>query len=142
MIILDTNIVSELMKTQPDEGVLSWFSELSTQAIMITSITVAELRYGVAVLPNGKRRTRLDTLITEMIDEDFESSILDFNRHAGEAYGLLAAELKNKGIGVGQNDVMIASIAVVNEATLATRNEKDFEHCGINIINPFSRPMQ
>jgi len=139
MIILDTNIVSELMKTQPDEGVLSWFSELSGQAIMITSITVAELRYGVAALPNGKRRTRLDTLITEMIDEDFESSILDFGRQAGEAYGLLAAELKNKGIGVGQSDVMIASIAVVNEATLATRNEKDFEHCGINIINPFSR---
>ncbi len=138
MIILDTNVISELMKKVPDVGVVAWFAGLEPQPLMITAITVAELRYGVSVLPEGKRRTQLDSAITAMIDEEFDACVLDFGRQAAEAYGILAARFRKEGIGVGQSDMMIAAIALVNEETIATRNERDFEHCGVEIVNPFA----
>ena len=72
-----------------------------------------------------------------MIDEEFDECVLDFGRPAAEAYGILAARFRKEGIGVGQSDMTIAAIALVNEATIATRNERDFEHCGVEIVNPF-----
>jgi predicted nucleic acid-binding protein len=138
MIILDTNIVSELMKSEPDKGVIQWFETLEDQPVMLTVISVAELRYGVSALPDGKRKDQLDEAITDMINEDFEDRILDFNQASAEAYGALLAKLRSEGITTSQSDAMIASIALINEAHLVTRNIRDFKHCGVPLINPFS----
>ncbi|MFT6046189.1 MAG: putative nucleic acid-binding protein [Arenicella sp.] len=138
MIILDTNIVSELMKSEPDKGVIKWFEILEDQPVMLTVISVAELRYGVSALPDGERKNQLDEAITDMINEDFEDCILDFNLASAEAYGILLAKLRSEGITTSQSDAMIASIALINEAQLVTRNIRDFKHCGVSLINPFS----
>ena len=137
MIILDTNIVSELMKPSPNEVVWQWFGTLENSPLFITSITVAELRYGVSVLPKGKRQARLDREVTGMINEQFSERILDFNRTSAEAYGVLMANLKAEGISISQNDAMIASIALIYDAQVITRNTRDFEHCGLPLVNPF-----
>ena len=138
MIILDTNIVSELMKKEPNKGVIKWFACLEDQPVMLTVISVAELRYGVSALPDGKRKDQLNEAITDMINEDFEACILDFNQACAEAYGILLAKLKSEGITMSQSDAMIASIALINGAQLVTRNSRDFKHCGVPLINPFS----
>ena len=137
MIILDTNIVSELMKAEPDSSVLKWFESLENQPLMITVITVAELRFGVSALPDGKQKDQLSAAITAMINEEFDARVLEFNQASAEAYGILLAKLRKEGITMSQSDAMIAAIALINEAQLVTRNTRDFEHCGIEIVNPF-----
>ena len=142
MIILDTNIVSELMKPSPDKNLWQWFDTVENAPLFITSITVAELRYGVSVLPKGKRQTQLDREITGMINEQFSERVLDFNRVSAETYGVLMARLKGKGINIGQSDGMIAAIALVYDAQLITRNITDFEHCGLLLVNPFTKGIE
>ena len=138
MIVLDTNIISELMKSFPDENVINWFGTLEPQLITITSITIAELRYGISILPHGKRREAIHMAFKEMIAEEFNNAILDFDLSAAEAYGNLAAKTRSSGITVSQSDTMIAAITSTYEATLATRNTKDFSNFGIAVVNPFS----
>lgn len=135
MIILDTNIISELIKTNPDEKVFQWFGSIEG-SVVLTAITIGELQQGVMSLPEGKRKQNLLSAIGVVLDE-YKSHILHYDEQAALAYGALCASLKSKGIGVGQSDVMIASIALVHGATLATRNTKDFAHCGIALVNPF-----
>lgn len=138
MIILDTNIISELMKASPNQGLWHWFETIESQPLFLTAITVAELRYGVCVLPEGKRRDQLDQAITQIVEDDFLDQILDFNQASAEGYGILVAKLRSEGITMSQSDAMIASMALAYEATLITRNVKDFEHCGIELVNPFT----
>lgn len=126
------------MKIEPDKSVIEWFETLEDQPVMLTVISVAELRYGVSALPDGKRKDQLDKAVTDMINEDFETRILDFNQPSAEAYGILLAKLRNEGITISQSDAMIASITLINEAQLVTRNIRDFKHCGVPLINPFS----
>ena len=137
MIILDTNIISELIKQSPDKNVLNWFDRQQPQILATTAITVAELRFGTNSLPQGKRRLALDKAITGMLEEDMDGNILAFDTTAAEAFGILAAKLKTRGTPVGQNDTMIAAIALVHEATLVTRNDRHFLNCGIEVVNPF-----
>jgi len=136
MIILDTNIISELMKSQPDPKVLAWADKQPDQPVVTTSISSAEIYAGLNALPNGKRKSALITafaiVLEEMIDE-----VLSFDQMASEAYGILAARLRESGTPIGQSDTMIAAIALVNEGTLVTRNIKHFKHCGITVVNPF-----
>ncbi len=137
MIILDTNILSELIRQRPDRNVLNWFETQEPQVLSTTAITVAELRFGTNSMPAGKRRSLLDSTITTMLEEDFGENILPFDAIAAEAFGILAARLKARGTPVGQNDTMIAAIALVHEATLLTRNDKHFRQCGLGVVNPF-----
>jgi predicted nucleic acid-binding protein len=138
MIILDTNIVSEIAKGRPDKNVLGYFRQLEPQPITITCITVAELRHGIECLPEGKRKEQLDKDITVLLEDHYGGGLtLDFNSAAAYAYGVLGGRLKGEWIAISQSDAMIASIALVHEATLVTRNEKDFLNCGISIVNPF-----
>ena len=111
MVILDTNIVSELMKIVLDSSVLEWFETLEDQSVMITVITVAELRYGVSALPEGKRKNQLNSAITAMISEEFEARVLEFNQASAKAYGILLAKLRKEVFTMSQSDVMIAAIA-------------------------------
>lgn len=138
MIILDTNILSELMNRAPNPKVLKWFDAQAPQMLATTSITVAELHFGLNSMAAGKRRDELEKAIAETLDEDFQNSILDFDLSAAEAYGVLAARLRRNGTPIGQSDTMIAAIALTHEATLATRNTRHFIHCGIDVVDPFS----
>ena len=125
------------MRKQPDPTVLRWFTTQSPQAVAITTITVAELRFGIEAMHEGKRRTALDAVVTEMLAEDFRDAILPFNAAAGEAYGALGARLRKIGEPTGQNDTMIAAIVSVADATLVTRNVRHFAACGIEVVDPF-----
>jgi predicted nucleic acid-binding protein len=138
MIILDTNVISELMRERPDPRVMAWLRAQPPQQLMTTAITVGELRFGAKALAEGKRRDALDAAITEMLQGPLKRSVLAFDLSAAEVYGALSAELRRKGTPIGMSDSMIAAIALFHDATLATRNTKDFIPCGVRVVNPFS----
>lgn len=138
MIILDTNILSELMKNAPDKAVLKWFDNLPPQPMATTSITAAELHYGLASLPKGKRRDALTRALALILQDDLRGLVLPFDALAAEHYGVLAAYLRKTGTPIGQNDTMIAAIALAHQGVLVTRNIKHFKHCNISVVNPFA----
>ena len=137
MIILDTNIISELFRLKPAPQVLDWLDAQPVQELTTTSITVAELRFGVHALPAGKRRDKLNAAITQMLEKPLMGRVLDFDLRAAELYGLLAADLRRNGMTIGQSDMMIAAITLAQEATLATRNTRDFLPSKVRVVNPF-----
>lgn len=138
MLILDTNVVSELMKPAPSDALLLWFQDTPPEPLALTSVTVAELRYGIAVLPEGKRKARLGQAVTDMLAQEFPGLVLPFDQAAAEQYGALAAMHRAAGHNPGQADVMIAAIAAAHGAGVATRNLKDFEGLGLRLLNPFA----
>ena len=137
MIILDTNILSELMRPIPNMRVVHWLDEEDQDSINITAITVAEILYGIARLPEGRRKNSYSTVAFEMFDEDFAGRILPFDEEAATYYADLVAENERVGRIIHSADAQIAAICQQNKARLATRNVKDFEHLGIDIIDPW-----
>jgi predicted nucleic acid-binding protein len=137
MIVLDTNIISEWFKSQPNPAIFAWLAENPKEKLMLTSITVAELYYGLNLLDEGKRRRDLKRGVDSLLADEFLGQILDFGQQAAKHYGTLANQLKTKGIVIGQSDTMIAAIVAEHQATLLTRNDKHFVHCGIKVVNPF-----
>ena len=136
IIILDTNIVSELLRPSPEPRIEAWLAAQDSRSVYLTTISEAELRYGAAVLPSGRRRDALLEAVDGMLDEDFRGRILAFDRLAAEAYAGIAAS-RAAGRPISQFDCQIAAIAQANEASLATRNIKDFQGCGIDVIDPW-----
>jgi len=137
MIILDTNVISELIKARPSRKVISWFERQSPQPLATTAITAAELWYGLNAMPEGKRRRALQEAVTDMLEKDFGGAILPFDLAAAEAFGFLAARLKALGRPAGHNDTMIAAIALSRDGVLVTRNDRHFRDSGVRIVNPF-----
>lgn len=137
MIIVDTNVISELMRIAPAKQVEQWLSEQDGASIYITAITEAELRFGVAILPTGKRQTYLANLVESILEEDFHDRILPFDRKAAFAFASIAAERRSVGRPVSQSDGQIAAIARSFSASVATRNVADYEGCGVEILNPW-----
>jgi len=137
MILLDTNLISELVSKAPNERVLEWAASVSSQDLHLSSITIAEMRYGVEKMPEGKRRAALEANINTIIEREYEGRILPFDHLSGDIYGVLAAKLFKRGVNIDQNDMMIAAIALRYNATVATRNVKHFAPCGVTVINPF-----
>ena len=137
MILLDTNILSELMRPAPEEGVEQWLADQPDASVFISAITEAELRYGVALLPAGKRRSALATVIQDMLGEDFTGRILPFDSAAAVAFAEIAATRRQAGLPISQADAQIAAIARSRGASLATRNVDDFAGCEVEIINPW-----
>jgi predicted nucleic acid-binding protein len=138
MILLDTNVVSELAKAAPDEHVVAWLVDEPTAGLFISTITEAELRYGVALLAAGRRRDRLTTEIENMLTVEFADRILPFDSSAAIAYAEIAAARRQSGRPISQFDAQIAAIARSRGAALATRNVADFSDCGIKVINPWN----
>lgn len=138
MILLDTNILSELMRPAPEKGVEQWLADQPDASVFISAITEAELRYGVALLPAGKRRSALATVIEDMFGEDFIGRILPFDSAAAVAFAEIAANRRRAGRPIAQADAQIAAIAWSRGAALATRNELDFAECGLKLINPWT----
>lgn len=138
MIVLDTNVLSELMRPRPDPTVESWLADQPGASVFISAITEAELRYGIALLPGGKRQATLSTILQAMLSEDFDGRILPFDSPAAAAFAEIAADRRRAGKPISQADAQIAAIARSRGAALATRNVADFQECGIEIINPWS----
>lgn len=138
MIIIDTNVVSELMRTKPDPAVLAWFAVHAADLLFLTAVSEAELRTGAAILPAGQRRDRLVGAIDAMIDQDFAGRILPFDSPAARCYAEIAATRRTAGKPIMDADCQIAGISRACGAAIATRNVKDFEGCGVDVINPWN----
>lgn len=138
MILLDTNVISELIRSEPAQTVLDWFGKHDAADLFISAITEAELRTGVAILPEGQRRDRLQAAIDAMIDLDFQARILPFDSPAAKAYAEIAAQRRAAGRPIAEADCQIAAIARATDAPIATRNVKDFDGCGVRVINPWN----
>ena len=137
MIVLDTNIISELMKTRPDMRVLNWSKTIGAQTVTTTSICCAEIYAGLSILQDGKRKQGLITVFS-LVLETVLGDVLPFDDKAAKIYGELYANQRERGAPTPQNDLMIAAITKAHSATLITRNTKDFEGCGIELVNPFA----
>ncbi|HEX9698763.1 MAG TPA: type II toxin-antitoxin system VapC family toxin [Acidobacteriota bacterium] len=137
MILLDTNIVSELMKPAPSAAVVAWIGAQPAQGLYTTSITQAEILHGVMLLPAGKRRRALNDAAHAMFREDFDGRVLGFGSDAALPYAQIAVDRRESGRPISQFDAQIAAIARCFGATLATRNVTDFEGCGIELVNPW-----
>jgi toxin FitB len=138
MIVLDTNVVSEMMKTAPSPTVLSWMNGQDASRLFLTAVTVGEIRYGLRVLPQGKRRRSLEEGFERILAEGFAGRILAFDEAAAHRYGEVMGRRKEIGRPLAILDGQIASIAGSNGYTVATRNVQDFIKCGVEVINPFS----
>lgn len=127
MIILDTNVLSELMRSQPDRLVLRWIGTYKATDLFITALTQAEILYGLELLPQGKRKTALKQAAQSMFDLDFARRIIAFDSDAARQFAIIAANRKKLGRPISQVDAQIAAIAFSHNAMLATRNVADFE---------------
>lgn len=136
MIILDTNIVSTFMQEQTPANAIAWLDQYEAQEIYITSVTMGEVYFGIAKLPDGKRKTRLATQFNLLLKNVFNQHILPFTELQTQLYGDIRAKREKMGRKVGNADAQIGSIALYYGAILATDNIKDFLHCNINLVNP------
>ena len=125
------------MRKAPDPPVIEWLDQQPAESIWITSITLFEVRLGFALLPKGRRRSALESAFEELLVEDLEGRILDFDRPAAEAAAALAAERQRQGRTVDIRDTQIAGVVLARRATFATRNVKHFSDPGADIINPW-----
>ena len=137
VIILDTNIVSELLRPAPEPRVVAWLAAQDGAQVYLTTISEAELRYGVAILTDGKRREALTEAVEGMLRDDFRERILPFDSPAAKAYAAIAAARRAAGRPISQSDCQIAAIGRARRAAIATRNTRDFEGCGIEVIDPW-----
>ena len=137
MIILDTNVLSALMKPTPDPIVQNWLNRYDMELLWITSITVMEIQFGIHLLPDGKRKDTLQEAFQLMLRKRFVSLIIEFEMNAALAASQIAAALKSSGQNVDVRDIQIAGIASARGAYIATRNKRDFKHTGVEIINPW-----
>ena len=142
MIILDTNVVAETMKPEPDPIVLGWFDLHDRSTLFITAITQMEILIGVALLPHGKRKRALEESAEGLFRVEFEDRILPFDSEAARRCAHLLASRRAAGRPISQSDAQIAAIAQANSASLATRNVRDFTHCGLEILNPWNAHRQ
>lgn len=139
MILLDTNVLSGLMHREPDQTVVAWLDEQPSESIWTTSITVFEVRMGLELLDNGRRRSRLEREFERLLAEDLDSRVQHFDRAAADAAGTIAASRQRTGHTVEIRDVQIAGIASARRATLATRNTRHFEGLGIPLAYPWQQ---
>lgn len=138
MILIDTNVISELMRPSPAPAVLEWFGGQDTPALHLSAVGEAELRRGAAILPAGKRRDRLIVEIDAMIAEDFAGRVLPFDSAAAVAFAAIFVDRRNAGRPISFPDCQIAATARARDAAVATRNIADFEGCGIELIDPWA----
>jgi len=136
--LLDTNIISEPMKPQPNAGVLKWLVEADEDRVFLSVITLMELRYGVERLEGGRRRKRLEEWLEHDLKDRFGARILAVNAEVADTSGRLVAESESMGRPMETRDALIAATAKVHELTLLTRNTRDFEAIVKNILDPWS----
>jgi predicted nucleic acid-binding protein len=137
VIILDTNVLGALMRPVPDAAVVRWLDRQPAESVWITSSTLFEARLGLALLPSGRRRQRLESEFDRLLREDLENRVLDFDSAAATEAASLAAARQKSGRPVDMRDTQIAGIALARHATLATRNVRHFADLEISIVDPW-----
>lgn len=138
MIILDTNVLSEILRPAPEPRVVEWLSEQPRASVFTTTITRGEILYGIRVLPAGKRRDGLWNAAMKIFDVDLDGQVLSFDSVAAADYAEISAARRAAGRPIAQFDAQIAGITLSRGAQLATRNVKDFDACGFELINPWT----
>jgi predicted nucleic acid-binding protein len=139
MIVLDTNVLSELIKPSAAQAVVEWMKSRNRPDLFTTAVTEAELLQGVELLPDGKRRDWLRTEIVRMLRDNFANRILSFDSRAARAFAIITSTRKSVGRPVGLFDAQIAAIARTHGAAVATGDVRDFEHCGVELVDPWNQ---
>ena len=137
MIVLDTNVISALMRREPEKPVVKWLDAQPAASVWITAITVMEIRFGLQTMPKGRRQDALISAFEMMLKSMIEGRIASFDAEAGIQAAELMAQRKRKGRPAEVRDTMIAGIVLANRATLATRNTQHFEDLPVTVINPW-----
>lgn len=137
MIILDTNLLSALMRQTPDAAVVDWLDRQPADSVWLSSVTVFEVRFGLALLPKGRRRSALERAFESVLTDDLANRVLDFDAVAAATAAQLAADRQRSGRAVDLRDTLIAGIALARRATIATRNTKHFDGLDVPVINPW-----
>ncbi|MEY4809989.1 MAG: hypothetical protein RI986_327 [Planctomycetota bacterium] len=137
MIVLDTNVLSALMRAEPDRAVVRWLNGLAAESIWTTSITLFEVQFGLDVLPDGERKTALQNAFHQAVYVDMHGRILDFDAPAAAAAGTIAARQRALGRPVDMRVAQIAGIIAARRATLATRNIRHFTDTGLVLVDPW-----
>lgn len=137
-ILLDTNVISELMRPQPEQAVMDWFAERTGDVFYISAITQAEIMLGISLLPAGKRRDSLASAAEGMFSQDFAGRCISFDAEAAVNYAAIVSARRKAGLTISTEDAQIAAIAMANGCRLATRNIKDFQEIkGLILYNPW-----
>ena len=137
MVVLDTNVVSELTRLRPRPELIAWFNSRNREDLFVTVITITELCYGVGIMPAGETRERVSLANETMLNEKFAGRILNLDESAAREYADILAYHRVNELPADRHDCMIAAIARSNGASVATRNLRDFRRCGIQVINPW-----
>ena len=138
MLVLDTSVISEALRPEPDARVEAWLKALSPASVFTTAVSRAEILYGIAILPEGRRQSALLAAAVSMFDEDFQGRVLPFDSEAATLYADLASARRQKGHPISFADAQIAAITLSRGGRLATRNVGDFAECGIDLVNPWA----
>lgn len=136
MIVLDANVVSDAMRPEPDATVIAWLNEQAAQTLYLSSVTLAELLFGIRALPAGKRKNMLDRALTELL-ELFKGRVLPFDTDAARRYADLAVTARNGGRGFPTPDGYIAAVAASRGFIVASRDTSPYEAAGVKVINPW-----
>jgi predicted nucleic acid-binding protein len=137
VIVLDTNVLSALMRTSPDPTIVEWLDRQPADSVWLTSITVFEARFGLALLPKGRRRTRLERAFERVLSEDLSNRVLALDEMAALTAAQLAADRQRSGRAVDLRDTLIAGIAQARRATIATHNTRHFDGLDVPVVDPF-----
>ncbi|MGC1463324.1 MAG: type II toxin-antitoxin system VapC family toxin [Terracidiphilus sp.] len=137
MILLDTNVISEMMRLRPEPLVAAWLDKQPQEELWTASVVIAELLSGIELMSAGRKQRALREAVEEMIGEDFRGQVLKFDLFAARRYGQIFSSRRSTGRPIREMDALIAGTALANSATLATRNTPDFEDCGIQLVNPW-----
>jgi toxin FitB len=138
MILLDTNVISETYKPHPEMRVANWLLKVPIESLFVSSVTTAELLYGAAILPEGRRKQELSGVIHRFLTERIVNPVQPFDERDAAAYAGISAHRRQIGRVIRELDAQIAAIALTRGFAVATRNVSDFEHCGVEIINPWN----
>jgi len=137
MILLDTNVISAVIAPAPPRPVLEWLNHQETVGLYVSAITLAEIGYGLRGLPDGRRRRDLEDRFAKFVSTGFEQRTLSFEESAALLYGEIMGRRKGLGRPLGILDGQIAAIARAHQLAVATRNTRDFEECGVELVSPF-----
>ena len=138
MLVLDTNVASELMRPELAPAVAAWIAERDAKEMFLTAVSEAELLYGIAIMPAGRRRERLEATMNRWLELGFSERILPFDSAAARAYAGIAADRRLAGRPIGEADCQIAAISRSRAAILMTRNVRDFEGSSVDVVDPWA----
>ncbi len=142
MLVSDTNVASELMRPEPTPSVAAWIADRDEEDLYLTAVSEAELLYGVAIMPTGRRRYALEAAMSRWLDLGFADRILPFDSSSARAYAEIASRRRHAGRPIGEADCQIAAISRSHGAVPVTRNVRDFEDTGVDVVDPWTLPRQ